>query len=66
MKGEPKRGPGLLALGRRTHGVYRTDDEARRAAQDLAFPMNGVPFGYVFATLRRMGAVALISYRRHA
>lgn len=56
----------LLDLGRRTHGVYHTEQEAKDAAYNLAHLMNGVPFGYVFATLPRMGAVALISYRRYA
>lgn len=53
----------LLARGRRTHGVFGTEEEACKAAYDLAYLMNGVPFGYRFATLRRMGAVSLISYR---
>jgi hypothetical protein len=47
---------------RRTHSVHRTKEEAVDAAYNLARLMNGVPTGYVFATLERMGAVAFVSY----
>jgi hypothetical protein len=47
---------------RRTHSVHRTKEEAVEAAYNLARLMNGVPTGFIFATLERMGAVAFVSY----
>lgn len=52
----------LLARDRRTHSAHYTKDEARKAAYDLAYLMNGVPNGYVLAVQQRMGAYVLISY----
>jgi hypothetical protein len=46
---------------RRTHSVHETAEEARKAAYDLAYLMNGVPCGYVFATQEKMGKFAFIS-----
>jgi len=46
---------------RRTHGVFRTEEEAREAAYDLAYLMRGVPFGYVFFVQKRMGAWVFFS-----
>jgi hypothetical protein len=53
----------MIVPGRRTHSVHHTKEEAISAAKELAWLMNGVPFGYVFATQEKLGKVALISYR---
>lgn len=47
---------------RRTHSVHETREEAVQAARDLAYLMNGVPMGYVFAVMQKMGKWAFISY----
>ena len=49
--------------GRRTHGVYHTEDDAREAYFNLGRLLNGTPVGYAFAIWQRMGKFALISYR---
>lgn len=46
---------------RRTHSVHRTQEEAKQAAYDLAYLMNGVPPGYAFYIHKRMGAWVFFS-----
>lgn len=51
----------MVLPSRRTHGVYRTEDEAKAGAHNLVRLLNGVPYGYVMALGRRMGAFVLFS-----
>ena len=52
-----------MSEDRRTHSVHETRDEAVQAARDLAYLMNGVPFGYVFCIQPKMGKWAFVSMR---
>lgn len=48
--------------GRRTHSVHHTREDAVYAAHNLGMLMNGVPFGYTFAVMPRMGKWAFVSF----
>ena len=52
-----------MMCNRRTHSVHETPEEAKKAAYQLGRLMNGVPFGYVFAIMPKLGKWAFISYK---
>lgn len=51
----------IAAYNRRTHGAYRTEDEAKKAAHDLMRLLNGIPVGYRMVIMGKMGAFALVT-----
>jgi len=48
--------------GRRTHGAYRSSEEAIRAGQNLLYILNGMPLGFRMTIIYRMGFFVLVSY----
>ncbi len=52
-----------MERNRRIHSVHHTREEAVKAANELGWLMNGVPWGYGFYVLERMGKFAFISQR---
>lgn len=53
----------MQPFSRRTHGAYRTEDEARDAGYNLGRLLNGMPLGWSMFVGRRMGAWVLFSQR---
>ena len=49
-------------IDRRTHGVYRSPDEAMHAGRNLVALFNGIPVGYSMGVFERFGLFPLISY----
>lgn len=47
---------------RRTHGAFRTGEEAMREGHSLVRLLNGIPFGFQMAVFHRLGAYVLVSY----
>lgn len=50
-----------MIAGRRTYSVHRTREEAVSAAYQLGYLLNGVPFGFYFAVMPKLGAWAFVS-----
>ncbi len=48
---------------RRTHGAYRSEEEAHAAAKNMAFLLNGMPMGWNMYIGQRLGAFVLFSQR---
>ena len=51
----------LKLKSRRTHSVHHEREEAVQAAYELGRLMNGVPTGYMFAVMPRLGKWAFVS-----
>lgn len=67
MSGQSERaGPWFVQHRRRTYSAHHTEEEARKAAYDLGYLMNGTPCGYVFCVQQRMGAWVFFSCRAEA
>lgn len=53
----------MKPYSRRTHGAYRTEEEARNAGRNLGILLNGMPLGWAMYVGQRMGAFVLFSQR---
>ena len=50
--------------GRRTHGAYRSPEDAMREGYSLIALMNGIPSGFSIGVFDRLGVYVLVSYPR--